>query len=176
MVSESEKWQALNDLYIEHAESLDKDHLVVSAVIASGRKILVIRRSKKDTYPGMWEFPGGGVDKGENVIQAIKREIKEETNLDVGEFPVSELMTHPTRTALRIIMEFNCQNVDDLILSSEHDMCYWLDIDQLARPDTMNDMAREIYATMRDENKSVLDMMITRFIDLSFPDDDHNIW
>ena len=51
MVSESEKWQALNDLYIEHAESLDKDHLVVSAVIASGRKILVIRRSKKDTYP-----------------------------------------------------------------------------------------------------------------------------
>jgi len=34
-------------------------------------------------YSGLYELPGGAVEAGENVYDALKREIKEETNLDV---------------------------------------------------------------------------------------------
>ena len=106
-----QKWDKLNKQYVEHASSLGKDHLVVSAVIIQNNKILVVRRSKNDSYPGMWEFPGGGVDKGETVIEAIRREAKEETNLLIDHYPVTELMLHPTRTALRVVMLFECIDI-----------------------------------------------------------------
>ncbi|MEM4332268.1 MAG: NUDIX domain-containing protein [Candidatus Micrarchaeia archaeon] len=37
-------------------------------------------------YSGLYELPGGAVEAGENVYDALKREIKEETNLDVKRF------------------------------------------------------------------------------------------
>jgi ADP-ribose pyrophosphatase YjhB (NUDIX family) len=43
----------------------------------NGRMLLLKRKN------GIWEFPGGGVDWGENPDQAAKRELKEETGLEV---------------------------------------------------------------------------------------------
>lgn len=46
-------------------------------------KFLTLRRSAADSkHPGYWDLPGGGVDFGENHLQAIEREIKEETGLN----------------------------------------------------------------------------------------------
>lgn len=54
----------------------------VSAVIIKEDKILLIHRKKNgEEY---WVFPGGGVEEGETSDQAIVREVKEETNLDVS--------------------------------------------------------------------------------------------
>ncbi|MCX8200021.1 MAG: NUDIX hydrolase [Candidatus Micrarchaeota archaeon] len=37
-------------------------------------------------YSGLYELPGGAIEAGENIYDALKREIKEETNLDVKRF------------------------------------------------------------------------------------------
>lgn len=155
-----QKWDKLNKQYFAHAKSLNKDHLVVSAVVTSFNKILVLRRAANDSYPGMWEFPGGGVDKGETVIQAIRRETKEETNLDVEEFPSAELMIHPTRTALRVVMLFECSDISTMALSHEHDEHYWMDIDSLTGKNE-DEKVEQIYETMRSENQSIIELVVS---------------
>ena len=44
---------------------------------------LVIKRADNDSHPGTWEMPGGSLNFGEDLQDGIKREVKEETGLDV---------------------------------------------------------------------------------------------
>lgn len=46
-------------------------------------RILLLKRADSDEHGGMWESAGGGIDEGENTIDAVKREVKEETGLDI---------------------------------------------------------------------------------------------
>jgi len=46
-------------------------------------KVLLIKR-RTSPFKGYWALPGGRVDSGETVEQAIVREVKEETGLDVA--------------------------------------------------------------------------------------------
>ncbi|MBT2386583.1 NUDIX hydrolase [Streptomyces sp. ISL-11] len=57
---------------------------VVGAVIADGDgKVLLLHRTADDYLGGLWELPSGGVDDGENLIEALRREVAEETGLTV---------------------------------------------------------------------------------------------
>jgi 8-oxo-dGTP diphosphatase len=56
----------------------------VGAVILDGEKILLEKR-KNAPGKGKWSIPGGLVELGEEVEQAVIREVKEETGLDVYE-------------------------------------------------------------------------------------------
>lgn len=53
----------------------------VSAIIVKEGKVVLIHRKKRGHE--YWVFPGGGVEKGEGHEEAIVREVKEETSLDV---------------------------------------------------------------------------------------------
>lgn len=54
------------------------------AVFKKNGKLLLIKRSSSDRYAaGFWEFPGGKLDEGQNVSQALEREVFEETGLVV---------------------------------------------------------------------------------------------
>lgn len=59
------------------------------AVIANGPRILLIERGH-EPYRGWWGLPGGAVELGETVEEALKREVWEETGLEVT---VGELVT-----------------------------------------------------------------------------------
>ena len=48
-------------------------------------KILLSKRSQNKIFPGFWEFPGGKLKKSETPEIAIKRELKEELNIDTYE-------------------------------------------------------------------------------------------
>ena len=56
---------------------------VVCAIIYVGNKILVAQRSKNMKLPLKWEFPGGKLENAESEIECIKREIKEELNIEI---------------------------------------------------------------------------------------------
>jgi (d)CTP diphosphatase len=54
---------------------------IAAAVIQYGGRYLLMKRAAHKGNGGMWEFPGGKVDPGESLQQAVVREIKEELNL-----------------------------------------------------------------------------------------------
>lgn len=68
----------------------EEPKVIVSAILFKKQgneiKIFIQTRWKpksSPTYSGMIEIPAGGIDSYENVYDALKREIKEETNLDI---------------------------------------------------------------------------------------------
>jgi 8-oxo-dGTP diphosphatase len=61
----------------------------VVAVILRGERFLVIRRSQKVRAPGMYCFPGGGIEPGETEEVALRRELLEE--LSVAASPMRRL-------------------------------------------------------------------------------------
>lgn len=60
------------------------------AVIVEGGRVLLIERAH-EPYQGFWGMPGGAVELGETVAEALCREVREETGLEVE---VGDLVTY----------------------------------------------------------------------------------
>jgi 8-oxo-dGTP diphosphatase len=54
---------------------------VVAAVIERGDQILICQRRPNERHALKWEFPGGKVEKGESLEQALERELVEELGI-----------------------------------------------------------------------------------------------
>jgi 8-oxo-dGTP diphosphatase len=57
---------------------LAKQINVVGAVVTKDGLVLCAQRGPDGNLPGYWEFPGGKVEKGESMQEALQREIQEE--------------------------------------------------------------------------------------------------
>jgi 8-oxo-dGTP diphosphatase len=55
---------------------------VVAAVILQDGKILVCQRTRHQTMPMKWEFPGGKIEEGEQPRDALRRELDEDLGID----------------------------------------------------------------------------------------------
>ena len=59
------------------------ENIVVGAIISRDGKVLVLRRRQDDFLGGLDELPSGHVEHGEDVLAALRREVKEETGLEI---------------------------------------------------------------------------------------------
>jgi 8-oxo-dGTP diphosphatase len=57
---------------------------VVAAVIEKDGKLLVCQRTRHQTMPLKWEFPGGKIEEGEQPRDALRRELDEELGIDAS--------------------------------------------------------------------------------------------
>lgn len=64
--------------------------LGVGAIVLDGDSVLLVERGK-EPLKGYWSLPGGAVETGETVADALVREVREETGLDVTLGPLVEI-------------------------------------------------------------------------------------
>jgi A/G-specific adenine glycosylase len=57
---------------------------IAVGVVTNGERVLITRRAETGMLGGLWEFPGGKVQRGEKPARACAREIEEETGLRVN--------------------------------------------------------------------------------------------
>ncbi|MEG1630426.1 MAG: (deoxy)nucleoside triphosphate pyrophosphohydrolase [Erysipelotrichaceae bacterium] len=101
---------------------------VVAAIIKKDNQILIAQRLKGD-FEGLWEFPGGKIEANESSQAALKREIKEEMelNIEVGKQLIS---VHHTYEKFILNMKcFLCSLVDTNIILHDHKAIKWINID-----------------------------------------------
>src|SRR5436305_13950992 len=55
---------------------------VVAALILKDGKVLVCQRTRHQSMPLKWEFPGGKIEEGEQPRDALRRELEEELGID----------------------------------------------------------------------------------------------
>lgn len=83
--------------------------IVVSAgVLLRGDEVLLCqRREDKPLEGGKWEFPGGKLEQGETPQQALKRELKEELDIETetGKLLDARIKTYGDRTILLLFYE-----------------------------------------------------------------------
>lgn len=110
--------------------------LAVKAVILDeqGRCLLIRRSAHNRNFVGRWEWPGGKVDPGEDFATALKREVMEETGLQV-EITGLAGATHFEMPAVHVILL--CLEArpagGELKLSEEHDDSGWTPLAELGR-------------------------------------------
>jgi 8-oxo-dGTP diphosphatase len=110
--------------------------VVVAFLIERDDQVLLLRRSAaKDHAPGEWEVGSGRVRQGESALQAVLREAKEETGLDVevvGPLDTFHFYRGPTREEA-IGIAFHCRGMGGALrLSAEHDLARWIPAGNLA--------------------------------------------
>lgn len=70
---------------------------VAVGVLRKERQILITSRPSSKSYPGYWEFPGGKIEDGESVIDALIRELSEELGINVKASdcrPITTIVQH----------------------------------------------------------------------------------
>lgn len=107
--------------------------IVVVALIERDNKILVVRRYDPEhaQWHHKWEFPGGKIELHETPLDALKREIKEETALTIDSERFLGVHTHHWNTLKGIqqtfILLYHCTTLSGEVLlnEKENDAYVW---------------------------------------------------
>ena len=92
--------------------------------------VLVLKRNN-EPFLGEYWVPGGYLMHGESISNCLKREIKEETNLDVKGYVLSSIVSTHTKTAHVIEFNFLVYDFDgDFKINSEHSDVKWISSDE----------------------------------------------
>lgn len=100
---------------------------VVAAIIENeNNEILCALRSPEMTLPNQWEFPGGKVEQGESLFEAIEREIKEELNCTVEAVHEFDKNTHEYEKVIVNLIGIKCKLVEGTPVAREHSKLVYL--------------------------------------------------
>jgi|TARA_B110000914_G_scaffold131610_1_gene114987 8-oxo-dGTP diphosphatase len=100
---------------------------VVAAIIKKDNLYLVVKRNR-DKYMGLkWEFPGGKVDPGETLQEALVREIYEELNIDINIHEKLAEERYKDNEINIILHYFLCTIKNGVINLNEHEAMEWAD-------------------------------------------------
>lgn len=112
--------------------------LTVLCLIQDGNRILLQNRVKKD-WQG-YTLPGGHVEPRESFVDAVIREMKEETGLDILKPRLVGIKQFPIDDGRYIVLLFKTENFRGQIVSSDEGEMEWVEYDRLSDIETVDDL------------------------------------
>ena len=105
--------------------------ITVLCLISDGNKVLLQNRIKED-WKG-YTLPGGHVEQGESFVDAVIREMKEETGLDIK---------NPKLAGVKrfIVFLFQTNDFTGNVASSDEGQMEWVEISKLSELSTVDDL------------------------------------
>jgi A/G-specific adenine glycosylase len=115
-----------NELPMKSPRKTIPHHIVTAAVIQKNGCVLIAQRPPNELLGGLWEFPGGKVQPGEDLVSCLQREIFEElgVKISVGD----EIgVHHHAYTHFKVTLHaFRCQLVSGKPNNLVHDAIVWV--------------------------------------------------
>jgi 8-oxo-dGTP diphosphatase len=105
---------------------------VTAAVIENQEgKILITQRSKEDKLSLKWEFPGGKIEDGETAEECMKREIREELNLDIEVVGYLGSCVYKYDSVEICLIAYKARALTDDLRLNVHNAARWVTADEL---------------------------------------------
>lgn len=111
--------------------------LTVLCLLQDGNRLL-LQNSPKENWKG-YTFPGGHVEPGESFVDAVVREMKEETGLTVLNPRVVGIKQFPIENGRYIVLLFKATEYSGELVSSDEGEMEWIDIDKLSELNVVED-------------------------------------
>tara|TARA_Y100001937_G_scaffold127045_1_gene198002 strand:+ start:10686 stop:11108 length:423 start_codon:yes stop_codon:yes gene_type:complete len=106
-------------------EDMDTEQVRKAVLINDEDKALILKSSDlNEKHAGEWDLPGGHIHEGEDDIDGLKREVKEETDLDITS---PEMILHDGRKKFYKTRSYS----GTIKLSEEHTEYEWVTIDEI---------------------------------------------
>lgn len=131
--------------------------LTVLCLIRRGDEYLLQDRIKKD-WRG-FTLPGGHVEPGESIVDAVIREMQEETGLTVENPKLCGVKQFPIDGGRYLVFLFVADSFSGEVISSEEGAMHWVKKEELTRVNLVNDFM-ELLDVMLDENLSEFQYVI----------------
>lgn len=123
--------------------------LTVLCLIADGDKILLQNRVKND-WKG-YTLPGGHVEAGESFVDAVIREMKEETGLDIHKPKLVGVKQFPIDNGRYVVFLFKATEFTGNLHSSDEGAMEWVSRNDLKNVDTVADLEELLQVMECDE-------------------------
>jgi 8-oxo-dGTP diphosphatase len=123
--------------------------LTVLCLIYDGDRILLQNRAKKD-WQG-YTLPGGHVEPGESIVDAVIREMKEETGLTIPNPKLCGLKQFPIEGGRYLVFLFKAEEYSGELLSSAEGKMEWVNRSALPDLETVADLPELLSVFDREE-------------------------
>ena len=137
----------VNDLFDKLAKDMgakvisedrtERVELTVLCLVEDCNKILLQNRIKKD-WQG-YTLPGGHVERDESFVDAVIREMKEETGLDIKNPKLVGVKQFPIKCGRYVVLLFKTNEYSGTLVSSDEGNMEWLEYDKLKDINTVDD-------------------------------------
>lgn len=116
-------------------------------------KYLILQRSE-EKYPGVgakWDIPGGRIDPGTSLLENLKREVMEETGLEITGEPKLITAQDILKTDKHVVRLTYLGFADgEVKLSDEHKEYKWLSLEDLKNLEPMDRYFKEVLSSLND--------------------------
>lgn len=112
---------------------MKKEINVVGAIIIKNNTILCAQRGETKALANLWEFPGGKIEVGETPIEALKRELIEELEVEVAvKEEVFDHTSYEYDFGIVHLTTFICELIKGEPVLTEHRSIKWLRPEELS--------------------------------------------
>ncbi|MBO5352958.1 MAG: 8-oxo-dGTP diphosphatase [Lachnospiraceae bacterium] len=123
--------------------------LTCLCMITKGDMVLLQNRVKKD-WKG-YTLPGGHIEPGESFVDAVIREMKEETGLEIKNPKLCGIKQFPIEGGRYLVVLFKTDEFEGELVSSEEGQMEWISRSELEQVNIVEDLP-ELFQVMEDDS------------------------